>query len=128
MTTDLDEIRERYTADEVPPCRVCGGPLDVASMGGGNATEWACATTTTADADWLDHYNASRWKQYRSGDRRVLDLCDEVDALRAGVGYRQVGWGCMVEGRVSVSSIRANRPTHAGAAWYVPVYVKEEQK
>lgn len=80
------ELEASYTADPVPPCRVCGGKLSVASMGGGRATEWACdgmepdperpgcvrykAGRSCAD----DHFGKSFWTQYRAGDSRVLEL------------------------------------------------------
>jgi len=41
-----------------------------------------------------------------------------IDAL----GLEQVGWGCVIEGRMALSSVRVNRPTHAGADFYEPIY------
>ena len=40
MLTDdeLDQVAARYTADPVPPCRVCGAQLSAQSAGGGKAT------------------------------------------------------------------------------------------
>ena len=77
---DLKALRERYTTEEPPPCRVCGGVLSIQSMGGGQATEWACSDRprqAVNNDEWYDHYGRSRWTQYRSGDRRVLDLIAE---------------------------------------------------
>jgi hypothetical protein len=118
-TEELGELKERYTAEEVPPCRVCGGQLTVQSMGGGQATEYACGSQTRgfevplADQDdpqkvrayneqWYDHYGRSKWTQYRSGDRRVLALIDDyeavgryADALAHGLSdaeAREEGW------------------------------------
>jgi len=98
--TDADLLaclRERYAADPVPPCRVCGGELSIASCGGGRPTEWACSTweddpdkpgelrrkdgRSIADA----HYERSFWTQYRGGDEAVLELVARVErAARAG--------------------------------------------
>lgn len=48
-------------------------------------------------------------------------LLGYADAVLADLGWQHVGWGCAIEGHVAVSSIRANRPKHAGAEFYVPV-------
>lgn len=48
-----------------------------------------------------------------------------ADAVIADLGIERLGWGCRVEGRITVSSIRAQRPTHAGAEFYEPVYAMQ---
>lgn len=56
------------------------------------------------------------------------DGYDTVHAERLAVavldalGLEQVGWGCVVEDRMAVSSVRAHKPSHAGGAFYEPVY------
>lgn len=91
----IEELRERYTPEQVPPCRVCGGELSVQSIGGGNATVWACSgmeddpeqpghSRYKADrrpAD--DHYAQSRWIQHRDGDRTVLELIRRFETVGA---------------------------------------------
>ena len=97
--TDQDLIAEvvaRYTADPVPPCRVCGGALSIQSCGGGgNATVWGCSgmeddperpgymryMSGRRCAD--DHYSQSRWTQYRGGDSDVIELARRFHALAA---------------------------------------------
>ena len=89
-------LREQYKAEPIPPCRVCGGRLSVASMGGGNATRWACGM-------WEDdpdapgklrrkpgrgladgHYERSEWTQYREGDAAVLELVARMERSNVG--------------------------------------------
>jgi hypothetical protein len=79
-------VRAYATADEVPPCRVCGGKLSIAACGGGGPTHWACSGQEDDPdnpgrlrripgrgiAD--DHYDRSRWTQYNTGDSLVLEL------------------------------------------------------
>jgi hypothetical protein len=86
----VQRLRERYTPQLVPPCRVCGGELSIARAGGGEATVWACATMEEdpeapgtlrlkpgrGGAD--EHYSESRWTQYRSGDDDVIALLDAL--------------------------------------------------
>jgi len=78
---DLAALRARYTPTPVPPCRVCGGPLSIARMGGGEATEYACSEsrpTKVGEYDkWLvGHYRRSHWTQLRPGDPDILALLD----------------------------------------------------
>jgi hypothetical protein len=90
-------LTEDYQRDDPPPCRVCGGPLGIASAGGGNASVWACdGMEDNPDQPgrlrWKegrkpadDHYAASRWTQYRAGDQHVLELIARYLKAR-GVG------------------------------------------
>jgi hypothetical protein len=82
------ELRARYTAEPVPPCRVCGRPLTPEKMGGGSPTEWACGDfireSKRTDADY-QHYRDSRWTQYQHGDPDVLALLDRTAALKAAL-------------------------------------------
>ena len=81
----LDRLRERYTSDEVPPCRVCGETLSVQDMGGGNATKYAHSKPDGVSfRDWSEHYEASRWTERRSGDSDVIALVDLVQSLLDG--------------------------------------------
>ena len=95
----LSELRRSYTRDPVPPCRICGGPLSVQSIGGGQPTVWACSGKEddpdrpnyiqTKAGRWEKaepgspseyerggHFHDSHWTAYRSGDSRVLALID----------------------------------------------------
>jgi hypothetical protein len=89
----LAELRARYTADEVPPCRVCGECLSIQRAGGGEATLYGCSGLED-DPDTPghlrmregrsyadDHYSQSKWTQYRNGDSDVLALCAGVEGL-----------------------------------------------
>lgn len=95
---DLTTLRGRYTAEPVPPCRVCGRELTVQSSGGGNATTYGCSGLIPDPADPENslirdpnrtiadkHYSDSKWTQYRSGDTEVIALIDAFEALVAGV-------------------------------------------
>lgn len=78
----------RYTAEDVPPCRICGGPLSIQAIGGGGPTIYACSGQyedaehgrkyregrSVAD----EHYNASQWRMYRHGDQDVLRVLAQL--------------------------------------------------
>lgn len=91
--TEQDELLElasllvqRYTGEPVPPCRICGGALSIASAGGGNATRYACdmmeidpdrpAFLRRKEGRFAadEHYSQSGWTQFNPGDRNVLDF------------------------------------------------------
>jgi len=87
-------LRARYAPTTVPPCRVCGGELSIASVGGGEPTRWACSEyeddpdvhgqlRRKPDRSMADaHYGDSRWVDYRQGgDSDVIEL---LDLLAAG--------------------------------------------
>ncbi|SFA60890.1 hypothetical protein SAMN05444374_11655 [Rhodococcoides kroppenstedtii] len=91
---DLDAIERRFTADPIPDCRVCHAELEVASMGGGRATEYACPRPYAAgfarlgSPEWKaqsEHYGRSKYTHFRSGDSEVLALVAEVRRLRPRV-------------------------------------------
>ena len=101
------ELVARYTADPVPPCRVCGGELGIQSFGGGRAAVWGCGGMED-DPDkpgYLryqvdrkcadDHYSKSLWTQYRGGDSDVIELARRFHALAArlsGMAAVPEGW------------------------------------
>ena len=103
---EIETLRERYTPDSIPPCRVCGAKLSIASAGGGNATKYVCSEVyrdgfgrigTPEGNAKLDHRKASEFYHVRSGDSLVIRLIDEyMDNLKrnsrqSGVLVRQVG-------------------------------------
>lgn len=85
-------LTRRYTADEVPPCHICGGALSPQSMGGGRPTTWACdgrEDDPDRPGHWRwqegrgvvdDHYKQSYWTQHRTGDGLVLDALRRLQA------------------------------------------------
>ncbi len=86
-------LRYQYTGDTVPPCRVCGAALSIASMGGGQATVYACAGVEngTGETGTLrqkvgrsvadEHYSKSQWTRYKDGDAYVLELLQRFTAV-----------------------------------------------
>lgn len=104
----VDVLRERYAPTEVPPCRVCGGPLSLAAIGGGKPTVWACSGNED-DPDrpgyirsqpgrWGNakdgvseygpggHYHDSRWVDRRQGgDSQVIELIEDYERLLTGL-------------------------------------------
>lgn len=68
----IRSLRDRYTAEDVPPCRVCCRPLSVQAMGGGAPTIWACVGS---------HYDKSIFEQRRTGDGLVLELLKRFERL-----------------------------------------------
>lgn len=81
----LINLLKRYTPTPISPCRVCGGPRSLASIGGGDAPTVACDSTRKPDGtmDW-DHYQRSRDKFFGTGDSEVVELVDAYSALVAG--------------------------------------------
>jgi hypothetical protein len=76
----VELLLERYTAEPIPPCRVCGAALTVQSAGGGHATEYACTAAGYAPG-WIEHYDASRFRHVRPGDEDVLSLISAISRL-----------------------------------------------
>lgn len=71
----LNYLEEKYTADVVPPCRVCGGKLSIARAGGGERTKYAHSRPDGVSFDeWSEHYTNSSWYQNRIGDDMVIAL------------------------------------------------------
>jgi hypothetical protein len=79
---------------EPDPCRVCGHDMKMAKMGGGEATEYACAS---AAADFIrapveqrdaayKHYGRSRQSIVYHGDERVVTALTELRRLREQSG------------------------------------------
>jgi len=77
----VEALRERYTPQPVPPCRVCGKPLHLSSAGGGSAPTYSCGATVGLDGktDW-EHYERSQHKHLHSGDDEVISALDALDA------------------------------------------------
>jgi hypothetical protein len=81
----LELLRLRHSAEAIPACRVCGGPLSVVSQDT-SPTIWACSGQEDdpdragdlrhqpgrGNAD--QHYLNSEWRQYRHQDPWVLEL------------------------------------------------------
>jgi hypothetical protein len=96
----IASLKNRYTAEPVPACPVCGGELGIASIGGGEPTVWACSPQEEdpENPGFLrlkkgrkgvdDHYTRSRWKQYRGGDSEVLDLIAHFEAQSSSATMR----------------------------------------
>jgi len=81
-------LRRRYTADPVPSCPVCGGELSIQSAGGGQATVYGCSAMPFD----MDHYQRSRYTQYRSGDSDVLALLAAMQAkIDLETGAAEIG-------------------------------------
>ena len=91
----IARLRQRYTPPAIPPCRVCGGPLSIGAVGGGQPTVWACSGQE-ADPDHPgrlrrqlgrgvadEHYSRSRWEdRSQGGDSDVIALLDALSISR----------------------------------------------
>ena len=81
----IEQLERAYLPPQVPPCRICGAELSIASMGGGYATVYRCSAVKPVDGkfDWK-HYEQSEWQDYRQGgDPRVIELVKRYRALSA---------------------------------------------
>lgn len=82
-------LRERFTGDPVPPCRVCGAELTIGSIGGNTSTKYACPNADTLKHEWgspeqreaMEHYRASEFFHNKPGDTLVLQLLDRYQHL-----------------------------------------------
>lgn len=98
-----DYLRDRYRPEPAPgPCPVCGDERTVAASGPGPVV-WACSPLEDDPerdgmlrykpgrgknaSDWREdneHYARSEARQYRSGDRLVIELLDRLARRRGG--------------------------------------------
>ncbi len=82
-------LEDRHMPTVIPPCRVCGEPLDIGACGGGKPTVWACspleedpdAPGTLRLKSGRDraegsggHYSESRITDGRHADPYVMEL------------------------------------------------------
>lgn len=75
----LARLRDRYTAEQPPPCRVCGNELTIASVGVG-ATKFACPVPDGVPfSTHYEHYRESTWTGRRQGDWEVIALLAMLD-------------------------------------------------
>jgi hypothetical protein len=76
----LAELHRSYDEPTIPPCRLCGAELGLASMGSGQATVYAC-DGRNEDGSWKpgrsaadEHYSRSQYEDLKSGgDERVIE-------------------------------------------------------
>jgi hypothetical protein len=90
-------VKHRNKATEIPPCRICGGPLEVQAAGGGHPTVYACSTQEDDpdNPDRLrykegrkvadDHYRDSRFEDPRHTDPSARELARRFEVLRREV-------------------------------------------
>lgn len=77
----VSHLRDKYGDYTVPPCRVCGAPLSIASAGAG-LTEYVCSAARSVSGE-LEHYQKSKWTAPNFPDRIVVALCDLVAPKRS---------------------------------------------
>lgn len=77
-------LDNRYKPSVIPPCSVCGSKLGIASIGGGEATRYACKKAQGKDGmDWA-HYRMSGYSDYRrGGDSDVIQLIKRYVRVKA---------------------------------------------
>lgn len=83
MKEIIATLRKRYSEPVIPPCSVCGKEMSIQRCGGGSPTIWAC-DGLDAEGRRLadDHYERSRWTDYRAGgDADVITLLEAYEAL-----------------------------------------------
>lgn len=92
MITDVEladlvaRLRERFTLQPVPPCRVCDGPLgqiDEDRTLSASFRRYACRNRPIPN----EHYADSVWIQRPTGDADVLALLDLI------AGGTEIRWG-----------------------------------
>lgn len=82
----VERLRERYTRETIPPCRVCGAELTIASAGGGEATKWVCSVANKGGfAGWMGHYERSEYRQRHYTDDDVLEAADLITSQAAEI-------------------------------------------
>lgn len=94
---ELSILRARHVPPEIPPCRVCGAKLEIASIGGGRAAKYACssdaashmksqASTPKEREEISSHYFASAVHISYHGDHEVVAIVDELIERRTADG------------------------------------------
>jgi hypothetical protein len=87
---DLEKIEQDYTAPEIPPCPICGGPTEIGSIHNGTINV-ACAAMVERWRDVgykgltrgeRDHWRNGTATVHSRADSRVLAL---VRAVRAAI-------------------------------------------
>jgi hypothetical protein len=81
----LKLVEQLYGDPEIPPCPVCGEPRVL--MYAGESNTWGCLRAFRGEAARRDpkqteHYEQSRYRQRRHGDRDVMRLIAEVRRRR----------------------------------------------
>jgi hypothetical protein len=97
-------LRKRYTAETVPPCPVCGEPLSIQAAGGGSIT-WGCVKRDDGKSPLDDHYERSRWQQFRTGDSDVIALLDRLQSLSLPVAGEQIAENANCSGDIDRSGL-----------------------
>ena len=78
----VNELINRWTPGEVPPCRVCGEKLSLGKIGGGSAIYY-CSSTHELNGKlelkekrflYDIHESESKFTQYKFGDVFAIDL------------------------------------------------------
>jgi len=86
----LAKLRERYAPTVIPPCRMCGGELSIARIGGGHPTIWTCSGQERGENGLLHwktgrspadkHYSDSEFTDRRQGgDADVIELIERFE-------------------------------------------------
>lgn len=94
---ELSMLAGKHRPVEPGPCRVCGAELEIGSMGGGKATEYACGSPEAdiiRNGKWgspgeraaTEHRQASKVSIRYHGDSRVGALIEEVRQTRREKG------------------------------------------
>lgn len=98
----LTRLRERYTDEVIPPCRICGAALEVACAGGG-VIKYACSSEDAKKSvfgprsglgppEHEEHYRRSEYQVIARGDREVLALVAAYESLsRPGAAGQALG-------------------------------------
>lgn len=106
-----DRLRERYERVPVPPCRVCGGELTIARMGGGEVTRYACSSPEAKASVGImrggdNHYFNSYWSAPNHPDEDVIALLRRLDAARIVADY----WIASILGAEALSRTGMSHP------------------
>lgn len=75
----IGDLKKRYDQLPIPPCRICGGELSIAAIGGGRPTKYACSGSGD-DGKYLpgrscadEHYRDSHYEDYQHADNAVIE-------------------------------------------------------
>lgn len=84
----IEQLERDYSPQPIPPCRICGAPLSIGQIGGGEPTIYYCSAMADAprnglEKDW-EHYGQSKLRDLsRRGDQRVIQLTRRLRSLAA---------------------------------------------
>ena len=78
----IERLRKDYAESVIPPCHLCGAPLELHAFGGGRPSRWYCSKAKEHDDGKIagKHFGDSLYEQIQHGDSDVIEMLDALEA------------------------------------------------